>query len=505
MEYYCLLQSAVSYIESHVRAEIDFGALSRSFGVSEPHFRAVFSSLIGVSPGRYALSRRVANAAFEIAHTDRSLSEIALDYGFDCPDTFTRAFRRETGMTPSSFRSERVPVGRVMLAAGAYGPGVKRMGNVPLILPSPEDATTKARIEKVSDGCVLYGVQRVWYRHEECTPFAASLRSCLNYLGQDIRYAYLMAATGAAFRLRWNSSCWDSGNVDIMNVFDDTEEAFVRGFRAAGRSCSFMRREANTTKADFADFIRAEIDAGRPVIALGIIGPPEACVIAGYRAGGETLLGWNFFQESPEFGGRRIDDSGYFTTDRWWGNPSTRLLMAIGEDRVETPDASEILREALDILERETVTHSNGCAYYGGQAAYRAWAAAFSNDEDYPEGMPLPRLFERLMCNNDALMTVGEGRAYAAAWLRTLADSFAGEGKGDLAAIARRAGECFAGEEALVGEIRAMPEYREPGERRALALTDPDVRKKIVERIMRAGELDRGGAAAIRELLGSWR
>ena len=64
MEYYCLLQSAVSYIESRIRTEIDFGALSRSFGVSEPHFRALFASLMGIPPGRYALSRRVANAAF---------------------------------------------------------------------------------------------------------------------------------------------------------------------------------------------------------------------------------------------------------------------------------------------------------------------------------------------------------------------------------------------------------------------------------------------------------
>jgi AraC-like DNA-binding protein len=505
MEYYCLLQSAVSCIESRIRTEIDFGALSRSFGVSEPHFRDVFASLMGIPPGRYALSRRVANAAFEMAHTDRSISDIALDYGFDCPDTFTRAFRRETGMTPSSFRARREPVGRVPLAAGAYGPGFGKKGTLSAVFASTEEIMNKARIEKAADGCVLYGVQKVEYRYGECTPFAASLRSCLNYLGQDARYAYLMAATGAAFRLRWNPSCWDAGNVDIMNVFADPEEAFVRGFRAAGRSFAFLRRDADTTKEEFIRFIRAEIDEGRPVVALGIIGPPEACVIAGYRAGGDTLLGWNFFQAMPEFGGGRVDESGYFLTDSWWENPSTRMLMSIGEMTSEPPEPREILSAALDLLDRENVTRPDGCAHLGGQAAYRAWAAAVSDDSGFPEGMPLPQLFERLMCNDDALMMVGEGRACAAAWLKDLALSLDGAGKPDLAALARKAAGSFEGEQALADEINALPEYREPGEKRARSLLDPGVRKKIVARISRAAELDHAASGAIRELIALWR
>jgi len=506
MDYYCLLQSAVSYIESRVRSEIDCGALSRSFGVSEPHFRDVFASRVGVPPGRYALTRRVAHAAFEISHTDRALFDIALDYGFDNPDTFTRAFRRETGMTPSSFRSARVPVGRVRLAAGAFGPGLRKTGNFPVIPPATEDTMAIARIEKGDDGCVLYGVQKVEFRSEEYTPFPAALRSCLNYMGQEIRYAYLMAATGAAFRLRWNPSCWDPGNVDIMNVFADPEEAFVRGFRAAGRSFSLMRREANTTKADFVKFIRAEIDEGRPVIALGIIGPEEACIIAGYRDGGNTLLGWNFFQDFPEFGGGgEKDASGYFITKGWWENPSTVMLMSIGEECAELPDASEILKAGLDILERETVTRPNGCVHLGGQAAYRAWAAALSDDADFPSGIPLPQLFERLMCVIDGLTMVHEGRGCAAMWLKELATSLDASGKGDLAALARKAAGFFDGERALVDEITSLPGYVEPGEKRALALAEPAFRKELVERILHAAELDHAASGVIRELLGLWR
>lgn len=501
MEYYCLIQSAVSYIESRVRSEIDCGELSRSFGVSEAHFRDVFASQLGVPPGRYALSRRVANAAFELSHGDRTVADLAFDYGFGCPDTFTRAFRRETGMTPSAFRSSRVPVGRVRLAAGAYGPGLKTTGSVSLILPATEERMTNERIEKTGDACVLYGIRKIQFCAEECTPFPAALRSCLNYMGQEIRYPYLMAASGAAFRLRWNNSSWDPGNIDIMNVYAEPEEAFVRAFRAAGRSFTFLRRTDTTTKEEFKTFIRAEIASGRPVIALGIIGPPEACIVAGYRDGGDTLLGWNFFQEMPEFGGGSLDESGYFVTDGWWDNPSTRMLMSIGEECGETPSIDELLNNALNVLERESVAHQGGYAHLGGQAAYRALATALTKDSDWPAGMPLPQLFERLMCIDDALMMLGEARESGAIWLKEVASALEESGAREKAALSRKAAECLEGEREIANWIEARPEWREAGEKRARALADSAVRKTLVSRIQKAAELNRCAADALREII----
>jgi len=74
-------------------------------------------------------------------------------------------------------------------------------------------------------------------------------------------------------------------------------------------------------KDAFIAFIKERIDNGVPVIALGIIGPPEACVITGYRGNGQTLLGWNCFQDSPEFASSvTFDESGYFITSSWWEN-----------------------------------------------------------------------------------------------------------------------------------------------------------------------------------------
>jgi len=204
-----------------------------------------------------------------------------------------------------------------------------------------------------------------------------------------------------------------AGNVDISCIYEDPQEAYRRGLEAAGRRYEFLIREKTTTKKQFIDFIRQEIDAGRPLIAFGIIGPPEACILTGYRDEGEKLLGWNFFQNNPEFASSsEEDESGYFISGSWWESPETTALIAIGEYKPHKLDHKSILNNALAVL-----TTNNAGRYTGGPAAYKAWADALGDEEQISEGMPLPRLFERLMCQNDALTMVAEGRAYAAAYL----------------------------------------------------------------------------------------
>lgn len=147
------------------------------------------------------------------------------------------------------------------------------------------------------ESAILYGVPKVAYGQDGCTPFPMCVHSCGKYLGIPLDYTRAMAESGAAFRLAWNTACWDGGNVDAVFTFDDPAMVFRCGMRAMERELKFLGRTPETKKEDFTDFIRREIDAGNPVIALGVIGPPEACVITGYREGGNVLMGWNVFQE----------------------------------------------------------------------------------------------------------------------------------------------------------------------------------------------------------------
>lgn len=198
---------------------------------------------------------------------------------------------------------------------------------------------------------ILLGVPRVQYCPEELTPFPACLKACANYIGIDVSYDYTMAASGAAFRLTWDETEWNLGNVDSVFTYDDPERVFRQGIESLGCFCRLLGRESSTKKSEFIAFIKSQIDKGNPVIALGIIGPPEVCIITGYRNGGETLLGWNFFQDNPEFNRDiTIDESGYFITERWWDNADTVAVMALEPADGKKADIKTILSNAIEAM-----------------------------------------------------------------------------------------------------------------------------------------------------------
>ncbi len=270
------------------------------------------------------------------------------------------------------------------------------------------------------DSAILYGVPKVAYGQDGCTPFPMCVHSCAKYLGLCVDYTRAMAESGAAFRLAWNTACWDGGNVDAALTFDDFTKVFRSGMRAMEREFKLMGRTPQTNKEDFMDFICREIDAGNPVIALGIIGPPEACVITGYQDGGNVLMGWNVFQEYPEYqAGVRFEKNGYFITGDWWENPCTTALIATGTESLSPLTPAEALQNAAEALEGRM------CGTYAkGILAYDAWKDALLCDRDFPADAIFPLLVERMMCHGDAMDCLSDGRGQAAEYLRRLARQY---------------------------------------------------------------------------------
>jgi len=123
MGYYLVVWSVITYVEKRVKIKIDYADLEKEIGFSLAHIRDVFAKQTGQPLSAYILERKIANAAFEISHTKETLLAIAQKYGFHNPDTFTRAFRRVTGLTPSAFRKMKIPVGRIKSCVGVYGVG----------------------------------------------------------------------------------------------------------------------------------------------------------------------------------------------------------------------------------------------------------------------------------------------------------------------------------------------------------------------------------------------
>ena len=105
---------SLTEIEAHIREKLTVTALAESIHISKYHYQRLFREAVGESVMRYVTRRRMALAAAELAETDASVLEIALRYGYDSHDGFTRAFRAALGVTPADYRKYglRPPVTR---------------------------------------------------------------------------------------------------------------------------------------------------------------------------------------------------------------------------------------------------------------------------------------------------------------------------------------------------------------------------------------------------------
>ncbi len=90
---------------------LDVPALARVAHVSPAHFSRQFSATFGETPHRYLQRRRVERAMELLRETDRQVTEICLDVGFNSLGTFSRTFREIVGEPPSAYRERFVAGG----------------------------------------------------------------------------------------------------------------------------------------------------------------------------------------------------------------------------------------------------------------------------------------------------------------------------------------------------------------------------------------------------------
>ncbi|MBK5450566.1 AraC family transcriptional regulator [Bacillus sp. TH22] len=99
------MNAAMQYIEDNLTHEIDFKEIAKIAFCSEYHFKRMFSFLAGISLSEYIRCRRLTLAAFELKNSNAKVIDVAIKYGYNSPDSFTRAFQNLHGITPSEARS----------------------------------------------------------------------------------------------------------------------------------------------------------------------------------------------------------------------------------------------------------------------------------------------------------------------------------------------------------------------------------------------------------------
>lgn len=104
MEWIAAIQQAITYIEDHILEDINYEDAARRVYISSYDFHRAFSFLTGMTANAYIRSRRLSMAGRELVETDAKITDIAMKYGYDTPESFTKAFTRFHGIAPSYAR-----------------------------------------------------------------------------------------------------------------------------------------------------------------------------------------------------------------------------------------------------------------------------------------------------------------------------------------------------------------------------------------------------------------
>ncbi len=99
-----VILQTVRWLEGRLRDQIPVPAAAAKAGYSLYHFIRLFGGVVGLPPGEDIARRKLSEAARELAAGRRRVTDVAFDYGFKDLETFTRAFRRQMGATPSAVR-----------------------------------------------------------------------------------------------------------------------------------------------------------------------------------------------------------------------------------------------------------------------------------------------------------------------------------------------------------------------------------------------------------------
>lgn len=108
MEWVESISKAIEYIEENITTDISVEDIAKHVNISPFYFQKGFSLLCGYTITEYIRNRRLALAARELAVDHAKVIDVAMKYGYDSPDSFTKAFSRFHGVTPSMVQKNNI-------------------------------------------------------------------------------------------------------------------------------------------------------------------------------------------------------------------------------------------------------------------------------------------------------------------------------------------------------------------------------------------------------------
>lgn len=165
MDWITGIQRAIDYIEDNLTEQLDYEEIAKRAFVSSFHFQRVFGILCGYSLGEYIRNRRLTLAGSELASSDIKVIDAALKFGYDCPESFCRAFTKFHGIPPSQARAmganlksfSRLSVKLILEGGNVMGYRIEKKDSFKVILRkerfSSDNEVNKKEIPEFWDRC----------------------------------------------------------------------------------------------------------------------------------------------------------------------------------------------------------------------------------------------------------------------------------------------------------------------------------------------------------------
>ena len=96
------MADSINYIEDHLTEELRIEDIAAVACMSKFHFQRLFGMLTGFTVSEYIRNRRITAAVQELIHTNAKVIDVAMKYQYDSPESFTKAFQRIHGLSPSA-------------------------------------------------------------------------------------------------------------------------------------------------------------------------------------------------------------------------------------------------------------------------------------------------------------------------------------------------------------------------------------------------------------------
>lgn len=361
MDWINIVQKALNMIEAHLMEDINAETIAKSLYTSSAYFQKIFSIVTGFPVGDYIRNRRLSLAGEEIEAGKTKVLDAALKFGYESPESFTKAFTRFHGITPSAVRKSPC--------------GLKYF--------SPMNIQINIEGGFIMSRRLIPNVEKLYENKTENYMFPSCMRSAMSALGEDKEYdfSFFSGVTGDFFTQIWLEPKWRY-NDSYSNVCKETQLPIKYAFDACGYEYSYVtQEELQKNKPECIAKIVESIDRGLPVLTFGIVGPPVCSIICGYAEDGDVLIGWS------QFTGETTQDTifdhafseNYFQVRN--GLDHSEALLFFGKKKEKPPVAAEMKRSILNIPELAAMKPDNGV--YFGRAAFDAWADSLLCDTSF--------------------------------------------------------------------------------------------------------------------------